>query len=106
MWTSFTDMAVRWGLPAVILIFWYLHNQQQAKLFEASLEQQKSQTKQMVEMVQMMITQQRQQADQQFSQTQKMLETLQYLSGQVNRIDTKAETNQFCPIVRGESKER
>jgi len=106
MWTFFTDLAVRWGLPAVILIFWYLHTQQQAKLFNLALEQQESQTKQMVAMVQMMITQQKQQADQQFSQTQKMLETLQYLSGQVNRIDTKAETNQFCPILRGESKPR
>lgn len=84
MWTFFSDVAVKWGLPALVLIFWYLDSRDQKKLFQA------------------MLTQQQQQADQHFAQTQQMLETLQWLGSGQARIENKMDTNQSCPVVRRE----
>lgn len=102
MWGSFTDMAVRYGLPAVILIFWYLHNEQQARLFKMALAQNKENTDSLVGVVKMMVQQQQQQAEQHFTQTERMIERLQYLGGLVSRVEDKIDTNQACPVVRGE----
>ncbi|HOX22119.1 MAG TPA: hypothetical protein PLL10_01540 [Elusimicrobiales bacterium] len=102
MWGSFTDMAVRYGLPAVILIFWYLHNEQQVRLFKLALAQHKENTDTLAGMIKMMVQQQQQQAEQHFTQTERMLERLEYLGGQVGRVENKMDTNQACPVVRGE----
>ncbi|MFA5161159.1 MAG: hypothetical protein WC421_02845 [Elusimicrobiales bacterium] len=86
MWSFFTDAVAKWGLAAMVLVFWYLDSKEQKKLFRT------------------MLAQQQQQADQHFAQTERMLEQLQYLSGQMSRVENKADTNQFCPITRGGSK--
>jgi len=82
MWNFFSDVAVKWGLPALVLIFWYLDSREQKKLFAD------------------MLAQQQKQADQHFTQTQQMLDTLQWLGANMARLDTKISANQYCPVVR------
>jgi ATP-dependent 26S proteasome regulatory subunit len=113
MWNLLAEVAARWGLPAAIVIlpvailyFWSKHNKQQGQLFREALAQQKEQAKQMTDMVQLMIHQQQEQAQHNFKQIERMLEQLQFLGGLVGRVENKIDTNQTCPVVRGELKPR
>jgi len=82
MWSFFTDLALKWGLPAILMIFWYLHSRDQNQLFRDMLQQHK------------------QQSEQHFAQLQEMLGTLQMLGAGQARLEGKIDTNQSCPIVR------
>jgi len=88
IWSFFTEAVAKWGLAALVLVFWYLDSKEQKKLFRT------------------MLAQQQQQADQHFEQTERMIEQLQYFAGQLGRVENKVDTNQLCPMIRGEGKPR
>lgn len=88
MWQFFTDAVIRWGLPALILVFWYLHNREQTRLFG------------------MMLAQAKEQNDKNFEQTQQMIDQMQYLGGLIGRVENKIDGNQFCPVIRAERGDR
>lgn len=99
MWDFFLDIGVKWGLPALILIFWYLHAKDQHAAYER-------QTAATIELFKALLDQNKEQSERTFKQTEQMIDHLQYLTGMISRVDTKVDGNNWCPIVRGNRGER
>lgn len=84
------------GFPALIFAIWYVYHRSQVKAWEAREASQseafKAQMKAMNEHEARM-----------FTLLNGQLEALQCLVGQAARMETKIDSNMFCPMVRKES---
>ena len=73
------------GFPAVIFAIWYLYHRAQVKAWEAQMQTMREHEERM------------------FALLNGQLEALQCLVGQCARMETKIDSNMYCPMVRKES---
>ena len=109
------------GFPALLFIVWYLYHRSESRKWQTYLEQQKEasdrqfeQQKQDVErqkqdgerqyrLFENIISQQEKARDQQFELLRETIETVNFHTSQLSRVEQMVMTNQFCPIVRKEN---
>lgn len=75
------------GFPGVIFLIWYLYHRSQAKTLTTIIDQQAEREKNNFELL------------------REMLETNNYHAAVLTRLEQQINNNQFCPIVRKETRE-
>lgn len=84
--TFLLDVVKSVGFPGLIFLIWYLYHQSQVKTFEKIIEEQSKRE------------------ERNFSLLKDMLENNQYHTSLLVKITEKLEANQWCPVVKKESK--
>jgi len=79
------DLIKQLGISGLIFLIWYLYHRSQAQQW------------------QQIFTAQQEREERNFELLKDMLETVQYHTGMLARVETKIDTNQFCPITKKES---
>ena len=92
----FLELVKNLGFPALIFAVWYLYHRSQVKAWEARETAQN-------ETVRTQMQAMNEHEARMFNLLNVQLEALQCLVGQVARVESKVDANQFCPIVRRES---
>lgn len=90
------DIIKQLGVSALIFIIWYLYHRSQ-------VQQQEKQQEQQAQQWQDLFAAQQQREERNFQLLKDMLETVQHHTGLLARVETKIDTNQFCPITKKES---
>ncbi len=122
------EFGKNWGLPIAVLAAWYFHNKGQNILWGQMLENNKTQATEIIKtssdqaakmiannsaqaaqtlensnkMWANVLDMVRQQLSQQNEVLKGLLENDQYHGAQLARMEQKIDTNQSCPLIRGE----
>jgi len=84
------------GISAVIFLIWYLYHRSQVRQWQQQHETDMQQW-------QLLLKAQQEREARNFELLKDMLETVQYHTGMLSRVETKIDTNQFCPLTKKES---
>jgi hypothetical protein len=79
------DLIKQLGISALIFLIWYLYHRSQVQQWQRLMDAQQ------------------QREERNFELLKDMLETVQYHTGMLARVETKIDTNQFCPLTKKES---
>lgn len=79
------DLIKQLGISALIFLIWYLYHRSQVQQWKQLMDAQQ------------------QREERNFELLKDMLETVQYHTGMLARVETKIDTNQFCPLTKKES---
>jgi hypothetical protein len=90
---AFVELVKVLGFPAVIFAVWYLYHQSQAKAWTAREKAQ-------FDMFSLIAKERDVRDERNYEILKEMLEVSRYQSTILARMDTKIDTNQFCPMVR------
>jgi hypothetical protein len=99
------------GLAGAIWILWYFYHQAAIKILQQQMANQKAafestfrvieqQIVNQKDLFENMLREQRERESQTFTILKEQIETLQYHTGILSRMEQKIDGNQFCPIVK------
>jgi hypothetical protein len=101
------------GFPGLVFLIWYLYHQSEtakwqnarvddAKKWESLLIQVKTDQESKIALLHEILSQSEKAREREFALLKDTIETMNFHSGQLARIEQKIDTNQFCPITRKE----
>ena len=111
------ELGKNWGPSIAVLAAWYYHNKDQSRLWAQMLDNNKTQTAEMIKTNTAQAAQTlensnkiwsnvmdmvRQQLNQQNEVLKDLLENDQYHGAQLARMEGKIDANQFCPMIKKE----
>ena len=111
--TEFVEIMKVAGFPGLVFLIWYLYHQSEsgkaekareedAKKWESLLNQVKTDQESKIGLLHEILAQSEKAREREFALLKDTIETMNFHSGQLARIEQKIDTNQFCPITRKE----
>ena len=90
------------GFPALLFIIWFLYHRSESAKWMQFMEQTDSKYQQQIQLLQKLIDTREKANDQQFELLKSTIETIDFHSNILGRIENKIDTNQHCPLIRKE----
>jgi hypothetical protein len=94
---SYVELIKVIGFPALIFLIWYLYHRSENLKWEKNFEAQREMQR---EMIQGILKQSSEERENQLLRWKEFLETLSLQTSQLARLETKIDSNEFCPITR------
>lgn len=90
------------GFPALMFFVWFIYHKSESAKWVTYLDQVREENKKQYELFQNIIDQGERAREQQFVLLKETIETVNFHSNLLGRIEQKIDTSQYCPIVRKE----
>jgi len=90
------------GFPSLLFFVWYIYHKAESAKWTTYLHQVREENGKQFELFQNIIDQGERAREQQFVLLKETIETVNFHSNMLGRIEQKIDTSQYCPLVRKE----
>jgi len=98
----FIDIVKYAGFPGILFIIFYIYHKAESEKWTQIISNQNQDSERIYDLLKSTMDRQSQEEEKRFLLLQELTESVQFLGVSLSRVETKIDTNQFCPITKNQ----